>query len=263
LAALSVPWTSAPPVPLPSVVAVSIVVDAPEPLPESPVNRTQSVVSAAVAQPVDRADYVPAPPPIERAEAPPPESYPPLNPASVPVAQAAPQPRATLKPVREPAASVRPKAKQVAAASQSQPASESPVPPVEAAAPRAAPVDASPATAPMVVAAAAAPGRPAAAAVAAGPVLPPRPVAGLATNRKPDYPVAARSRHLQGHVVLRVQVSETGDPLAVEVVSSSGHPMLDDAALAAVRTWRFIPASRGGVEVAAPVEVPIDFRMAD
>ena len=50
---------------------------------------------------------------------------------------------------------------------------------------------------------------------------------------------------------------------AVTILVSSGHPLLDDAALAAVRGWRFNPATRGGAAVAAPVDVPIRFRLQD
>jgi protein TonB len=95
------------------------------------------------------------------------------------------------------------------------------------------------------------------------PLVPPRPVSGLATNRKPDYPIDARSRRQEGRVLLRVQVSAVGTATAVEVVSSSGHPMLDQAARAAVQTWHFIPATRAGAAVPAQVEVPIEFRMQD
>ena len=98
---------------------------------------------------------------------------------------------------------------------------------------------------------------------ALAPLIPPRPVSGLASNRKPDYPIEARSRRQQGRVLLRVQVSATGDAASVDIVSSSGHPILDQAARAAVRAWRFIPATRAGVAVAASADVPIEFRMDD
>jgi protein TonB len=101
------------------------------------------------------------------------------------------------------------------------------------------------------------------ASAALAPVIPPRPASGLAGNRKPVYPLVARSRHLEGRVMLQVQVAASGDPLAVRVISSSGHPLLDDSAVEAVRTWRFVPATQAGQAVAAPVEVPVDFRMAD
>ena len=88
-------------------------------------------------------------------------------------------------------------------------------------------------------------------------------MSGLASNRKPDYPIGARRQRQQGRVLLRVQVSAAGTATAVEVVSSSGHPMLDQAARAAVQTWHFIPATRAGVAVAAQADVPIQFRMDD
>jgi protein TonB len=112
------------------------------------------------------------------------------------------------------------------------------------------------------VAPAPAPATPAAAAVA-GPLLPPRPISGLASNAKPAYPVAARSRHQQGRVVLRVEVSADGLPLRVTVASSSNHPALDEAALAAVKRWRFSPATRGGVPVAGTAEIPVEFRLEE
>jgi protein TonB len=99
--------------------------------------------------------------------------------------------------------------------------------------------------------------------LALAPVIPPRPASGIAGNRKPAYPLVARSRHLEGRVMLEVQVAASGDPLAVRVVSSSGHSLLDTSAVDAVRTWRFVPATRAGQAVAGSVEVPIDFRMVD
>jgi protein TonB len=91
----------------------------------------------------------------------------------------------------------------------------------------------------------------------------PRPVSGLAGNLKPDYPAEARRRRLQGDVVLRVMVSAAGLPDAVSIVAGSGHSLLDDAAVAAIRTWRFSPATRGGAAIAASVDVPVRFRLQD
>ncbi len=95
------------------------------------------------------------------------------------------------------------------------------------------------------------------------PVLPPQPIGGLASNRKPDYPPAARLRGQQGLVVLRVEVSAAGAPLSIAVVSTSGHTVLDKAALAAVEQWRFKPAAQAGTPVNGAVEVPIQFRLEE
>lgn len=71
-------------------------------------------------------------------------------------------------------------------------------------------------------------------------------------NQPPDYPSLARRMRWQGLVVVRVEVGADGAVLAAEVVTSSGHRVLDRAALEGVRRWRF----RGGPGVA---EVPVEF----
>jgi protein TonB len=81
------------------------------------------------------------------------------------------------------------------------------------------------------------------------------------SNRKPVYPYAARRRGLEGRVVLGVTVTSDGSAAAVEVVSSSGSALLDQAALQAVQGWRFIPAQRNGQAVSGRVQVPITFRL--
>lgn len=99
--------------------------------------------------------------------------------------------------------------------------------------------------------------------LAAASVVPPQPIPGLASNRKPDYPLAARMRGQQGRVVLRVEVSAAGAPLSVKILSTSGHVILDKAALAAVEEWRFQPATKGGSPVVGAYDVPINFRLEE
>ncbi|GIW72464.1 MAG: hypothetical protein KatS3mg102_2006 [Planctomycetota bacterium] len=83
-----------------------------------------------------------------------------------------------------------------------------------------------------------------------------------ARNQPPHYPLAARRQRLQGVVVLRLEVGEDGQVRRCEVARSSGHGLLDEAALAAARTWRFEPARDAtGAPVAALIEVPIRFRL--
>ena len=80
-------------------------------------------------------------------------------------------------------------------------------------------------------------------------------------NPKPPYPLAARRQGAEGRVVLRAQVLEDGRCAEVRIVRSSGHTLLDESALSAVRRWRFVPATRAGTPVAASVDVPISFRL--
>ena len=78
-------------------------------------------------------------------------------------------------------------------------------------------------------------------------------------NPAPRYPWPARIQGWEGSVLLRVGVSAEGRSVSPQVVGSSGHWVLDEAALEAVRGWRFIPARRGRKRVASQVEVPITF----
>jgi len=84
-----------------------------------------------------------------------------------------------------------------------------------------------------------------------------------AASAPPAYPALARRHGYEGLVVLSVRVSRDGRPLSVSVKQSSGHSVLDEAALAAVRAWRFEPATLNGAPVEAEVEVPIRFKLTD
>jgi protein TonB len=91
----------------------------------------------------------------------------------------------------------------------------------------------------------------------------PRYHAAALNNPRPAYPLAARRRGEEGKVVLRAQVTTEGRCAAVELKASSGHELLDRAALQTVSQWRFVPARRGDLAVASWVEVPVTFRLRD
>lgn len=63
----------------------------------------------------------------------------------------------------------------------------------------------------------------------------------------------------EGRVVLRVLVRPDGTVERVEVVESSGHPVLDRAAADAARSWKFQPATRDGEPIAAWAIIPVRF----
>ena len=71
----------------------------------------------------------------------------------------------------------------------------------------------------------------------------------------------AREQGLEGVVVLSVLVRPDGRVEDARVASSSGAEVLDEAALGAVRTWLFTPATRGGRAVESIVEVPLTFAL--
>lgn len=91
---------------------------------------------------------------------------------------------------------------------------------------------------------------------------PPDAAAFSRSNPPPLYPESARRRRQQGTVVISASVSAQGLVTALRLRDSSGFPALDEAALAAVRHWRFAPATRGGAPVAAQgyVELPFVLR---
>ena len=93
------------------------------------------------------------------------------------------------------------------------------------------------------------------------PLTPPRSDAAYLNNPRPAYPLAARRRGDQGTVLVRVVVKADGMAASVALDRSSGHPALDEAALGAVKSWRFVPARQGGQAVESPYVVPVVFKL--
>jgi len=86
---------------------------------------------------------------------------------------------------------------------------------------------------------------------------------GYMYNPKPRYPRDARRRGEEGNVMLLVDVLPNGRVDEISVESSSGHRLLDDAAVKAVRRWRFEPAKKTGRPVRAQVRIPVEFNLRD
>jgi protein TonB len=76
----------------------------------------------------------------------------------------------------------------------------------------------------------------------------------------PQYPYVARRQGLEGVVLLRVQMLANGTVGEVEIVTSSGHSALDNAALRAVKKWTAIPM-RNGTQASHWANVPVNFRL--
>lgn len=81
-------------------------------------------------------------------------------------------------------------------------------------------------------------------------------------NPAPTYPPVSRRLMEQGKVLLHVRVDAQGLPTQIELKRGSGFSRLDDAALATVQRWRFVPGKRNGVPESMWVEVPIEFRLS-
>lgn len=91
-----------------------------------------------------------------------------------------------------------------------------------------------------------------------GEVAPPVAVARV----RPVYPPAARIAGRQGAVRVRVVIGVDGAVGAVEVVEDGVGFGCADAALAAIRQWRFRPATLRGRPVAVYMEVTVMFTLA-
>ncbi|MCZ6835248.1 MAG: TonB family protein [Planctomycetota bacterium] len=78
---------------------------------------------------------------------------------------------------------------------------------------------------------------------------------------RPDYPSRSIRRGQEGVVLVKVQVLANGRVGEVKVHTSSGHRLLDKAALDAARKGRFQPARRDGVPYTSHVVVPFEFKL--
>ena len=92
---------------------------------------------------------------------------------------------------------------------------------------------------------------------------PPRYDVAYLHNPPPSYPGLARRLHLQGTVILKVHIDAQGSPREVLVEHSTGHNILDQAAVRAVHDWRFLPARQAMTAVEAWVRVPVAFTLHD
>ncbi|MCD6380221.1 energy transducer TonB [bacterium] len=77
----------------------------------------------------------------------------------------------------------------------------------------------------------------------------------------PRYPELARLAGIEGAVTLRVLVSEKGAVISVSVLHSDVTPAMDNAAIAAIRKFRFKPARQRMKPVKAFMAIPIVFRL--
>jgi len=79
---------------------------------------------------------------------------------------------------------------------------------------------------------------------------------------EPRYPIDASVRtstgfkRLEGQVIVRVVVNETGGVISSEVKKSSGSKILDNAAVTALRKWRAKPG-----RAKRHYDIPIRFRI--
>lgn len=220
-------------------------------------------ITVALIQPAStRPDTFTEPEPPAAVEAPPVVQAPPEPPSPLPapLEPPPPPPVATPEPPR-PRLQPAPRKNEVRQTPQAeprtlpepQPAVDTPAPVAAPSEPVAAPTRPQPTPAPT----AATRSSPAPAA----PVTAARFDAAYLNNPPPLYPRVSRRMREEGRVLLRVFVTSDGTPGRIELSESSGSSRLDQAAEAAVASWRFVPARQGKRAIDAWVIVPIVFRL--
>jgi len=78
---------------------------------------------------------------------------------------------------------------------------------------------------------------------------------------EPEYPLEAREKHIQGSVVLDVQVQGEGTVGNIDVVQ--GDPLLSEAAIQAVRQWKYQPYLVDGRPVESQTRITINFTLPE
>jgi len=78
----------------------------------------------------------------------------------------------------------------------------------------------------------------------------------------PVYPPLAAKAGIEGKVVVKMLVDIDGGVITVEVIKSSGNPMLDESAIAAAKQSKFTPAKQRDKLVRVWVVRQIEFKLA-
>ena len=80
-------------------------------------------------------------------------------------------------------------------------------------------------------------------------------------NVDPVYPRVAQIAHVEGVVILEATIDARGRVMDVRVLRSV--PLLDEAAIDAVRQWIYTPTLLNGVPVPIVMTVTVNFRLRD
>ena len=75
----------------------------------------------------------------------------------------------------------------------------------------------------------------------------------------PKYPKTARKQHLEGTVILTATISKEGEIADLTLVS--GEPMLAEAAITAVKQWKYRPYLLEGRPVAVETQIQVNFEL--
>jgi protein TonB len=77
----------------------------------------------------------------------------------------------------------------------------------------------------------------------------------------PIYPADLKQQGITGTVIVRAVISTTGEPLHPEVINTTVNPGLAQAALDAVRQWRYQPTLLNGQPVEFVTTITLAFEL--
>jgi periplasmic protein TonB len=75
----------------------------------------------------------------------------------------------------------------------------------------------------------------------------------------PTYPQMARIAHIQGDVILQATISKNG--IIENLRAVQGHPILIQAAMDAVKQWKYKPYILNGEPVEVETTIKVQFHM--
>lgn len=77
----------------------------------------------------------------------------------------------------------------------------------------------------------------------------------------PQYPIDAREQHIEGSILLQVEIDRRGNVYDVQLIS--GHPLLAPAAVDAVKQWKYRPYRLNGEPVEVETQVLVNFTLTE
>lgn len=79
---------------------------------------------------------------------------------------------------------------------------------------------------------------------------------------EPNYPARALKRNVEGYVLLRFTIDETGRPTDIEVVDANPRRMFEREAMQALRSWKYQPKLLDGHAVSQPGQtIKLEFKL--
>jgi TonB family protein len=71
-----------------------------------------------------------------------------------------------------------------------------------------------------------------------------------------EYPSIARNQHLEGSGLFEIHINPDGSVASIRILRTIGYDILDEAAIAGLRQWRFRP------NTIPIVRIPVQYRIA-